>query len=196
MEYTVLLVVEVLSALGLIGLVLLQQGKGADVGASFGAGASQTIFGSSGSGNFMTRMTAIFATVFFATSLGLAYVSGKAGQADGFDFSGVIESPASSTSELPLLDASDAEALDTDALPSLEEEIVDDAGLPALPAVAEVEEAATMGEQEAALTNGANASEVSVLEEQSGDAESDAVDSEQMLKEAVPAEGVQEVSSP
>lgn len=105
MEYTVLLIVEVLSALGLIGLVLLQQGKGADVGASFGAGASQTIFGSSGSGNFMTRMTGLFATVFFVTSLGLAYVSGKAGRGEGIDFSGVL-APESSQRALPILGAS------------------------------------------------------------------------------------------
>ena len=75
MEHTVLLVVQVLSAIGLIGLVLIQQGKGADMGASFGAGASQTVFGSSGSGNFLTRTTSIFAVVFFVTSLGLAYVN-------------------------------------------------------------------------------------------------------------------------
>ncbi|WP_434356718.1 preprotein translocase subunit SecG [Parasalinivibrio latis] len=67
--YEILLVVYLLAALGVIGLVLVQQGKGADMGASFGAGASGTLFGSSGSGNFLTRMTAIFATVFFVLSL-------------------------------------------------------------------------------------------------------------------------------
>lgn len=103
MEYTILLIVEVLSALGLIGLVLLQQGKGAEAGASFGGGASQTIFGSSGSGNFMTRMTAVFAAVFFLTSLGLAYVSGKAGRGDGLDFSGAIEPGV--VTELPIVGA-------------------------------------------------------------------------------------------
>jgi preprotein translocase subunit SecG len=66
---TVLLVVYLLAAAGLIGLVLIQQGKGADMGASFGAGASNTVFGASGSGNFLTRMTAICATVFFAVAL-------------------------------------------------------------------------------------------------------------------------------
>ncbi|MCE1857657.1 preprotein translocase subunit SecG, partial [Enterobacter hormaechei] len=63
--YGALLVVFLLVAIGLIALVMLQQGKGADMGASFGAGASATLFGSSGSGNFMTRMTALFATLFF-----------------------------------------------------------------------------------------------------------------------------------
>ncbi|MBS9436183.1 preprotein translocase subunit SecG [Photorhabdus noenieputensis] len=67
--YEALLVVFLLVAIGLVALVMLQQGKGADMGASFGAGASATLFGSSGSGNFMTRMTAIFGTLFFVISL-------------------------------------------------------------------------------------------------------------------------------
>lgn len=66
---TVLLVIYLLAAAGLIGLVLIQQGKGADMGASFGAGASNTVFGASGSGNFLTKMTALFATVFFIVAL-------------------------------------------------------------------------------------------------------------------------------
>ncbi len=66
---TILLVIYLLAAAGLIGLVLIQQGKGADMGASFGAGASNTVFGASGSGNFLTRMTAICAIVFFAVAL-------------------------------------------------------------------------------------------------------------------------------
>ncbi len=74
------LVVHVLAALGVIGLVLLQHGKGADMGASFGSGASGSLFGVSGSSNFMSRATAIFVVVFFTTSLTLAYMaSNKAG---------------------------------------------------------------------------------------------------------------------
>ncbi|MGL5222714.1 MAG: preprotein translocase subunit SecG [Plesiomonas shigelloides] len=73
--YEILLVVYLLIALGLIGLVLIQQGKGADMGASFGAGASNTVFGSSGSGNFMTRTTAILATLFFIISLVLGNIT-------------------------------------------------------------------------------------------------------------------------
>ncbi|HBV74971.1 MULTISPECIES: preprotein translocase subunit SecG [Vibrio] len=72
---TVLLVIYLLAALGVIGLVLIQQGKGADMGASFGAGASNTVFGSGGSGNFLTRSTAIFATIFFIISLVLGNLS-------------------------------------------------------------------------------------------------------------------------
>lgn len=70
---TVVIVVHLLVALGLVGLVLVQQGKGADAGASFGAGASATVFGSQGSATFLSRFTAILAAVFFATSLGLAF---------------------------------------------------------------------------------------------------------------------------
>lgn len=67
--YEILIVLYVLVSAAIIGLVLLQHGKGADMGASFGAGASATIFGSSGKGNFMTKSTTILAIVFFAISL-------------------------------------------------------------------------------------------------------------------------------
>lgn len=70
-----ILVIHTLSAIGLIGLVLVQQGKGADVGAAFGSGGSQTLFGARGSANFLTRMTAGLAVVFFLTSLTLVYFS-------------------------------------------------------------------------------------------------------------------------
>lgn len=69
---TVIVVIHVIVAISIIGLVLLQQGKGADAGASFGAGASQTVFGSSGSGNFLVQTTTVLATIFFVTSLTLA----------------------------------------------------------------------------------------------------------------------------
>ncbi len=69
------LVIHVLAALGVIGLVLLQHGKGADMGASFGSGASGSLFGVSGSSNFMSRATAICVLIFFTTSLTLAYLS-------------------------------------------------------------------------------------------------------------------------
>lgn len=72
---TVVIVVHVLVSLGLIGLVLLQQGKGAEAGASFGGGASQTVFGSQGSGNFLTKSTKYLAIIFFATSISLAVIA-------------------------------------------------------------------------------------------------------------------------
>ena len=71
----IILVVHLLGALAIIGLILLQQGKGADMGASFGAGASQTLFGSTGSGNVLTKATAWLSVLFFATSFGLALMA-------------------------------------------------------------------------------------------------------------------------
>ncbi|BDX06051.1 preprotein translocase subunit SecG [Planctobacterium marinum] len=79
MLYEVLLVVDLIVAIALIGLVLIQHGKGADMGASFGGGGSNTVFGSTGSGNFLTRTTAILATIFFIVSLALGNLSSKQG---------------------------------------------------------------------------------------------------------------------
>ncbi|MEY3747381.1 MAG: hypothetical protein RL194_840 [Pseudomonadota bacterium] len=76
---TLVLVIHVLSAVGVIGLVLLQHGKGADMGAAFGSGASGSLFGVSGSSNFMSRATAICVVIFFGASLSLAYISGHRG---------------------------------------------------------------------------------------------------------------------
>lgn len=70
---TLVLVVHVLAALAIIGLVLIQHGKGADMGSGFGGGASNTVFGSGGSGNFLTRTTTTIAIAFFLTSFGLAF---------------------------------------------------------------------------------------------------------------------------
>ena len=70
-----LIIVFLVVVIALVALVMMQQGRGADAGASFGTGASQTVFGSSGSGNFLSRATTILAIVFFVVSLGLAYVA-------------------------------------------------------------------------------------------------------------------------
>ena len=74
---TTILIIHTLIALGIIGLVLIQRGKGADAGAAFGSGASGTVFGSRGSTSFFSRATAVLATAFFATSLTLAYISSQ-----------------------------------------------------------------------------------------------------------------------
>jgi preprotein translocase subunit SecG len=74
---TILLVVHVLLSLGIIGLVLLQRGKGADAGAALGGGASATVFGARGAANFLSRSTAILATAFFISSLTLAYLASQ-----------------------------------------------------------------------------------------------------------------------
>jgi preprotein translocase subunit SecG len=73
---TVLLALQMLSALVMIGLILIQHGKGADMGAAFGSGGSGSLFGASGSANFMSRATAVLAAVFFVCTLLLAYFSG------------------------------------------------------------------------------------------------------------------------
>lgn len=73
--FPLVLSVHILAALGIIGLVLMQHGKGADMGAAFGSGASGSLFGASGSANFLSRTTAMLATVFFLTSATLAYMS-------------------------------------------------------------------------------------------------------------------------
>src|SRR5215472_6805527 len=70
---TALLAVHVLAAAALVGFVLLQHGKGADMGAAFGSGSSGSLFGAAGSANFLSRTTAILATIFFLSSLGLTY---------------------------------------------------------------------------------------------------------------------------
>jgi preprotein translocase subunit SecG len=76
---TLILAVQLLSALAMIGLVLIQHGKGADMGASFGSGASGSLFGATGSANFLSRTTAALATVFFVCTLALTYMSNSAG---------------------------------------------------------------------------------------------------------------------
>ena len=108
------LMVHLLVALALIALILLQRGKGTDIGASFGAGASQTLFGSAGSGNALTRMTAWLSAIFFASSFGLAVIADNrtAGEDDlGFD--------------VPVVEVSETEVIDND-MPELEYEPADD----------------------------------------------------------------------
>ena len=74
---TLLIVLQVISALGVILLVLLQQGKGADMGAAFGSGSSGSLFGASGSANFLSHTTAIFAAIFFISTLGITWIGNK-----------------------------------------------------------------------------------------------------------------------
>lgn len=108
-------VVHVLAALALIGLVLIQHGKGADAGASFGGGGSNTVFGSSGAGNFLTRATAVFAVVFFITSLGLAWMARQ--QANLDDPMLPVLEKVQQESEVPVLD----EPAATSDVPVIEE---------------------------------------------------------------------------
>jgi preprotein translocase subunit SecG len=127
---TVALVAHTLIAILLIVLVLLQRGKGADAGAAFGAGASGTVFGARGSASFFSRATAVLATLFFVSSLGLAYLSSQQTAAPTSLLDTVEETveevaPAAPDADaLPSLDDEPAEAEnDTiEALPSVEEE--------------------------------------------------------------------------
>ncbi|MDP2695425.1 MAG: preprotein translocase subunit SecG [Gallionella sp.] len=80
---TLVWVVHVLTAVVLVGLVLMQHGKGADMGAAFGTGSAGSLFGSSGSANFLSRSTAVAATLFFVTSLGLTYIYSHPAQQQG-----------------------------------------------------------------------------------------------------------------
>lgn len=89
---TILWLVNIFSALAIIFLVLMQQGKGADAGAAFGGGSAQGVFGASGSANFLSRSTAVAAVVFFVTCLLLAYASSR--HQKGLDFSDVNTPPA------------------------------------------------------------------------------------------------------
>jgi preprotein translocase subunit SecG len=75
--YQVIIVIHVLLGLGVVGLVLMQQGKGADAGAAFGTGSSGSVFGAQGAASFLSRSTAILATLFFTTSLGLAVMNSQ-----------------------------------------------------------------------------------------------------------------------
>lgn len=81
--FSLVLTIHILVALAIVGLVLVQHGKGADMGAAFGSGASGSLFGSSGSANFMSRTTGVLAAVFFVTSLTLAYVASSQPKSTG-----------------------------------------------------------------------------------------------------------------
>ena len=90
--YVVVLIVNIISALGVIGLVLMQHGKGADMGAAFGSGASGSLFGATGSANFLSRSTAVLATVFFVTALLLANFQSSQSKSAGSVMQSNVES--------------------------------------------------------------------------------------------------------
>ena len=121
----VLLAVHMVIAITLIGLILIQQGKGADAGAAFGGGggggASSTVFGSQGSGNFLTKTPAILATTFFVTSLFLSYLSGQvsAEKAEAADVLNRVEQIQSEDKPaLPVTGSAPAETTDKPTLPT------------------------------------------------------------------------------
>ena len=99
---TLAVVFHVLLAVAIIGIVLLQRGKGADAGAGFGAGASGTVFGARGSASFLSRTTAVLATLFFLTSLGLTYLFSQQKEATSVVDTVKQEAPAPVTTPAPL----------------------------------------------------------------------------------------------
>ncbi len=110
--HTIILTIHVLAGLGIIGLVLLQHGKGADMGAAFGGGASGSLFGATGSANFMSRATGVLAAIFFCTSLGLAYLATSRTQVSRSVMDAAIPktAPASPLSVVPVPTAPPAQA--------------------------------------------------------------------------------------
>lgn len=132
MLYQVIIVIHILLGIGIIGLVLMQQGKGADAGAAFGSGASGSVFGAQGSASFLSRTTAAFATLFFLTSLGLAVLSGYQGKkAD------IIETISTEEVKSDVPAAADVPAAQIKAA----EDAVPVEKLPEAPAIKEVEKA-------------------------------------------------------
>ncbi|MFC4622743.1 preprotein translocase subunit SecG [Comamonas nitrativorans] len=106
----IILAVQILAALGMIGLILVQHGKGADMGAAFGGGASGSLFGASGSANFLSRSTAAMATVFFVATLALAYL----GNARPTSVGSVLENtPAVAPAAVPSEPAQGADLIPT-----------------------------------------------------------------------------------
>lgn len=132
--YQAIIIIHVLLGLGIIGLVLMQQGKGADAGAAFGAGASGSVFGAQGAASFLSRTTAILATLFFTTSLGLAVFNGhRGGPSD-------IMSGAASEKEIPAIPGSGDAKIDTTA-PVVPQPVTETAPVAPAPAAATIDQA-------------------------------------------------------
>jgi preprotein translocase subunit SecG len=119
---SILLIAQVLLSISLIALILIQHGKGADAGAAFGSGASATVFGARGSGNFLTRVTTAIAILFFAVCLALAYVSSNRAAPDGVSGSVItqdaIMEPAQDTGDLPPAEPQGDSAQESDLPPA------------------------------------------------------------------------------
>ena len=121
----VVVMVQILAALTMIGLVLVQHGKGADMGASFGSGASGSLFGATGSANFLSRSTAVCAAVFFACTLSLAYLSNERSRAPSGSVLdrpsaavSAASNPASGAAQIPGAPALSASAVVAPTLPA------------------------------------------------------------------------------
>jgi preprotein translocase subunit SecG len=135
---TLMIVVQVLSAVAIIVLVLLQHGKGADMGAAFGGGASGSLFGATGSANFLSRSTAVVAAVFFIATLGLAY-AGTTVKRPSTGGGGVMESapvpPASAPKDIPVPSAPQGAPSTTTPQGSSPTSVPAPSAVPAVPSV-------------------------------------------------------------
>ncbi|MGZ3238434.1 MAG: preprotein translocase subunit SecG [Burkholderiaceae bacterium] len=99
--FTIIVIVQVLAALVIIGLVLLQHGKGADMGAAFGSGASGSLFGATGSSNFLSKSTGVAAAIFFGATLALAYFGSKHNVVNGGVLENLPSAPVSAPAPAP-----------------------------------------------------------------------------------------------
>jgi preprotein translocase subunit SecG len=118
---TLIIVVQLLSALGVIGLVLLQHGKGADMGAAFGSGASGSLFGATGSANFLSRTTAVLAALFFVTTLTLTYLGAYRTKPSAGVLGAAVTAPATAAAPVaasPVMAASPAVAASPATVPA------------------------------------------------------------------------------
>lgn len=107
--HTIILTIHIIAAISVIGFVLIQHGKGADMGAAFGSGASGSLFGATGSANFLSRVTAVLAAVFFLTSLSLSYIATSSPKVSG---SVMDSAPVPAAPAIPAPAASDSKAKD------------------------------------------------------------------------------------
>jgi preprotein translocase subunit SecG len=176
---TILTVMQVFLSLGLIGLILIQHGKGADAGAAFGSGASATVFGARGSGSFLTRTTGIMATMFFLTSMALAYYATKGSEPvtimDRVDERTIIVPPpaAAPTSDIPAIPGGGQSDSQSDVPVGLAPAVDEPTGI--------VEETVTEGsadgtvevESAEAMVDGSAAEEQNAVEGQNEDAGAD-----------------------
>jgi preprotein translocase subunit SecG len=150
--YQVIIVIHVLLGLGIIGLILMQQGKGADAGAAFGTGSAGSVFGAQGAASFLSRATAILATLFFITSLGLAVINGHKGIA--FD---LMSTPDTQQDTLGLPEVAGVKSVDT--TPSIKSE-----EMPAVPEVKSTKPAVSGAEIENTVVP--KAEEIKTVKEQ------------------------------
>jgi preprotein translocase subunit SecG len=115
---TILTVFHIFLAVGLIGLILIQHGKGADMGAAFGSGASGTVFGAKGSASFLTRTTALLATLFFVTSMVMAYFAAQREEPTGV-MDALEQAPAAQVEEVQQSDIPPVPTVDSDMPPAI-----------------------------------------------------------------------------